>query len=59
MKKIKKKKLKKIYSKNIKNIWGIDIKPELPKNPSITINNNFKRSTKQMADLLIKKIKKV
>ena len=59
LKKIKKKKLKKIYSKNIKNIWGIDIKPELPKNPSITINNNFKRSTKQMADLLIKKIKKV
>jgi len=59
LKKIRKKKLKKLYSKNLKNIWGIDIKPELPKNPTITINNNFKKKTKQMADLLIKKIKKV
>jgi adenylylsulfate kinase-like enzyme len=59
LKKIKKKRLKKLYSKNLKNIWGIDIKPELPKNPTITINNNFKKKTKQMADLLIKKIKKV
>ena len=59
LKKIKNKKLKKIYSKNIKNIWGVDIKTELPKNPTIIINNDFKKSTNQMADLLIKKIKKV
>tara|TARA_B100000989_G_scaffold264256_1_gene216577 strand:- start:901 stop:1419 length:519 start_codon:yes stop_codon:yes gene_type:complete len=59
LKEIKKKKFKKIYTKNVKNIWGVDITPELPKNPTITINNNFKRSTQQMADLLIKKIKKV
>tara|TARA_B100000963_G_scaffold361722_1_gene398995 strand:+ start:19876 stop:20394 length:519 start_codon:yes stop_codon:yes gene_type:complete len=59
LKKIKKKKFKKIYTKNVKNIWGVDLTPEFPKNPTITINNNFKRSTQQMADLLIKKIKKV
>ena len=59
LQKIKKKKLKKIYLKNIRNIWGVDIKPELPKNPTIVINNNFKMSTKQMADLLIKKINKM
>ena len=59
LQKIQKKKLKKIYLKNMKNIWGVDIKTELPKNPTIIINNNFKRSTKQMADLLIKKIKRI
>ena len=59
LKKIKKKKMKKLYSKNLKDIWGIDIKPEFPTNPTITLRNDFKKNTLQMANLLIQKIKKV
>lgn len=47
------KKMKKLYSKNLKNIWGIDIKPEFPTNPTITLRNDFKKNTLQMANLLI------
>jgi len=57
--KIKKKKMKKLYSKNRKNIWGIDIQPEFPINPTIILKNDFKKNTLQMANLLIQKIKKV
>ena len=48
---------KKIYKKiNPGKIIGIDIKPEYPINPDITILNNFKNSEKKMKDFLIKKI---
>mgnify|MGYP001191265040 CR=1 FL=1 len=40
---IKKKKIKKTYLK-AKNIVGLDIKPEIPKKPDITIINNFNKS---------------
>lgn len=54
---IKKKKIKKIY--NIKkNIVGIDIRPEYPKNPDITITNNFLNSEKSIAEIVFKKILK-
>ena len=54
-----KKKMKKTYHKKYKNIWGIHIKSELPKNPDILIDNNFKKSTTEMSNDLIKKIKKL
>ena len=56
LKKIIKKREKKIYLKKTKNIVGIDIKPEFPKNPDITINNNFKKDLKKLSQELMKKI---
>ena len=58
IKKIIKKNKKKIYiKKNPGKIIGIDIKPEYPKKPHITILNEFKYSKKKLKDLLLKKIK--
>lgn len=55
---IKKFKRKKIYLKN-KNIWGIDIKPDLPKKPDIVISNDFSKSINELSKELIKKLKKI
>ena len=49
---------KKIYKNFNKNIVGIDIIPEFPKSPNITIENNFNKSVKRLSDELLKKIKK-
>ena len=49
---------KKIY-KNKKNIVGINIKPQFPKNPDITIDNTFNRSLKKLEIELLSKIKEV
>ena len=59
LQKIKKKRMKKLYSKNLKNIWGVDIKPQFPRCPTITLKNDFKKNTLQMANFLIQKIKKI
>ena len=60
IKKIISQKKKKIYfiSKTKKNIVGINIKPELPKNYDILIQNNFNKSLSKLANELISKIKK-
>ena len=51
---------KKIYNKkNSGKIIGIDIKPEYPKNPDISITNSFKGTTDQMAKNLIININKL
>ena len=55
IKKLKKKKKKKLYSKK-NNVVGKDIKPELPKNPNIIVNNNFTTSVEEMTERLLKKI---
>ena len=55
LKKIIKKNKKKIYKKN-KNILGLDIKPEFPKNPDIVIKNDFNINTNLLAKKLLKKI---
>ena len=48
---------KKIYNKkNVGKLIGINIKPQYPKNPDITIVNSFKSSTDQMAKNLIDNI---
>ena len=57
---VQKKSNKRIYKKrNIKNIVGIDIKPEFPKNPHIVIKNDFKDSIEKKSLELISKIKKI
>jgi adenylylsulfate kinase-like enzyme len=53
-----KRKEKYFYKVKTNNVWGIDLKPELPQNPDIIIINNFKKSIKQLSNLLLKKIKK-
>ena len=42
LKLITKKSKKKHYVKNSRNIIGLDIKPEFPKIPDVTIFNDFK-----------------
>ena len=56
--KIKKKRKKRIYLKKTNEIVGIQIKPEFPKRPDIIINNDFKKSIRQLSAVLIKKILK-
>ena len=51
-----KKKKKKFYRKKTDFVWGIDLKPEFPKSPDITLNNDFKNSLKKMSLNLLKKI---
>lgn len=55
--KVKKKKI--YHKKNSGDIVGIDIKPELPKNPDITIDNNFKKTTLALSKELIRKIRSI
>lgn len=51
---------KKIYSrKKMKNIWGVDLKPQLPKNPNITVYNNFKKPVSFYANKIFSEIKKM
>ena len=60
IKKIIKLKKKKIYhKKKIGDVVGITIKPELPKQPDIVINNNFKKSSDFLANNLVRKILKI
>ena len=59
LKKIIQQNKKETYFNNKKNVVGIDIKPELPKNPDITITNDFKKNTKEISKILIKRILKV
>ena len=53
-----KKKRKAFYRKKTNNVWGIDLKPEFPKKPDITIINDFKKDKKSLTKELILKIKK-
>ena len=59
LKKIIKLNKKKIYhKKNVKNIIGIDIIPEFPKKPNITILNSFNKPKEKIAIEIINKVKK-
>ena len=51
-----KRKQKYFYRIKTNNVWGIDIKPELPKKPEIVINNNFRKTIPQLSNSLLKKI---
>ena len=50
--KLKKVSKKKHYKTKSKNIWGIDLKPEFPKNPHIQVKNDLKKNI----DLIKKEI---
>jgi adenylylsulfate kinase-like enzyme len=56
VKKIIQQRKKEIYFKNKKNIVGLDIKPQIPKNPDITIHNNFKKNIRKISKVLSKEI---
>ncbi len=47
-----------IKKKNVGKIWGINLKPEFPKKPDITIENDFTIPLKRLANNLKKEIKK-
>ena len=49
---------KKIYKKK-KNIVGVNIKPQFPKNPHIVIDNTFDKDLDILASELRLKIKKI
>jgi len=55
-KKIISKNFKKLYLKT-KNLVGLKIKPEYPKNPDIIINNDFTKTINELSKDLLKKIK--
>ena len=58
LKEIIKLKKKRIYhKKNIQDIVGVDIKPEFPKKPNITIINTFDKPKTKIAVQIIKRIK--
>tara|TARA_A100000164_G_C21710497_1_gene677978 strand:- start:533 stop:817 length:285 start_codon:yes stop_codon:yes gene_type:complete len=58
LKKIVKKNKKKIYSrKKMKNIWGVDLKPQFPKKPNITIVNDFKKPISHYANQILDELK--
>lgn len=50
---------KKIYKTDTLNIWGVDIKPELPKNSDIKINNNFSKDLKLISIETLIKINRI
>jgi len=54
---IKLNKKKKTYQ-NKKNVWGIDLRPEFPKQPDISITNNFSKNITFLSSLVVKKIEK-
>ncbi len=59
LKKIIKAKKKRLYHKKMSKIVGVDIKPEFPKSPSITLINDFKKDINFLSKKLLKKIKKL
>lgn len=52
-------KKKRVYFSKSKEIMGVNIKPEFPKKPNIVIKNDFKKTTNQLAKILIRKIKDI
>ena len=56
IKKLKIKSNKKHYKNKIKNVCGVVIKPQLPKNPDIIIENNFDKNVNILSQELKKKI---
>ena len=43
----------------MKNIWGIDIKPEFPKKPNIIIVNDFEKPVQYYSNQIFHKLKKI
>ena len=41
----------------MKNIWGVDLKPQFPKKPNITIVNDFKKPISHYANQILDELK--
>ena len=54
---LKEKKKRNVYSK--KNVWGVDLYPEFPKNPHIIIKNNFKNNLNFLSQKILKDVIKI
>ncbi len=59
IKKIINRKKRLFYRKKSSNVWGLDLKPEYPKNPIITAKNNLKIPLKTLSNQIFKKISKI
>ena len=47
---------KSFYNMKTKNVWGLDLKPEYPKNPDIVIENDFILSIEKLTKNLYEEI---
>ena len=56
IKKLLKNKKKLFYKIKTKNVWGLDLKPEYPKNPDLILENKFNLSIAKLTITLYKKI---
>ena len=56
IKKLVKRKSKFFYRKKVKNVVGLNIKPEFPKKPDIKIKNNFNKTISKLSKELLSKI---
>ncbi len=56
--KLLKNKKKSFYKIRTKNVWGLDLKPQFPKNSEIIIENNFDKSVTKLAKIIYEKIEK-
>lgn len=61
IKQLRRRKVRTFYNdiKNTQNVWGIDIKPEIPKKPDIKIINNFKFGINILTKKIFKKITEI
>lgn len=57
MKKLLKNKNKPFYKFKTKNVWGLDLMPQFPKDSEIVIENNFDKSPAELAKIIYEKIK--
>jgi cytidine diphosphoramidate kinase len=56
IKKLVKRKSKFFYRKKVKNVVGLNIKPEFPKKPDIKIKNNFNKTISELSKEIFSKI---
>lgn len=48
---------KRIYNKETRNVWGVDLIPEYPKNPEIEILNDGSRTPAELAFYIMKQLR--
>ena len=56
---LKKRKDRKFYNNNSKNVWGKDIKIEYPKKSDISVTNDFKKNLNYMGNFILKNLTKL
>lgn len=56
---LKKRKVRRFYNNNSKNVWGKDIKVEYPKKSDVIIENDFKKNLNHIKLLTLDKLAKL